>query len=97
MASTTPQMWLVAGSHLGFAKKIFSLHRNDKIRMASFLAMTRFAGKNRVASVQTICHGERPCASWPSVSKQIASVVSLHRNDKVRGQEPGARTARQVR
>ena len=31
IASTTPQMWLVAGSHLGFAEKLFKL-RNDKVR-----------------------------------------------------------------
>ena len=31
IASTTPQMWLVAGSHLGFAENLFKL-RNDKNR-----------------------------------------------------------------
>jgi hypothetical protein len=46
IASTTPQVWLVAGSHLGFAKK-----------SCWGFAMTRFAGKNR-EQVQKGCHGE---------------------------------------
>jgi len=31
IASTTPQVWLVAGSHLGFAENLFKL-RHDKKR-----------------------------------------------------------------
>ena len=66
ITSTTPQEWLVAGSHLGFAKKSFLSIASDKNRAARF-AMTRGAwqvrgqevrasrgqvtGKNCVASV----------------------------------------------
>ena len=32
IASTTPQVWLVAGSHLGFAENLFKL-RNDKFKI----------------------------------------------------------------
>ena len=51
------------------------------------IAMTRFVCKNRGqeprASVKTGCHGEVSCkTTWPSVSKQIASVTTFHRNDK---------------
>ena len=60
IASTTPQMWLVAGSHLGFAEKLFKL-RNDKVR----------------GQVQG-CHVERLCASWSSVSEEIAVPCILH-------------------
>jgi hypothetical protein len=54
IASTTPQVWLVAGSHLGFAKKSFHSIASDK---------------NCVASVKTGCHGERLLVSRPSVGK----------------------------
>ena len=47
-------------------KKSLSLHRNDK---------------KLVASVKTTCHGERPCASWPSVSDKLRASLqtSCHR------------------
>jgi hypothetical protein len=45
--------------------------------------------KKLVASVKTGCHGEESCKTTrPSVSKEIASVTTFHRNDKIRGQEP---------
>ena len=42
IASTTPQVWLVAGSHLGFAKKSFHSIASDK----GVLAMTRSVDKS---------------------------------------------------
>jgi|GEM_PF-5206880 len=57
IASTTPQVWLVAGSYLGFAEKSFHS-----------IAMTRTAGKFRVVMARGLesrghlvffCHYER--------------------------------------
>ena len=48
---------------MGLPRRVLYTSRNDKIRMASFLAMTRTASKNR-EQVQKGCHGERPFASW---------------------------------
>ena len=54
-------------------RRAFCTARNDKV-----------LGQEPWASVQTTCHGERPCVSRPSVSEQIASVTTFHRNDKNR-------------
>jgi hypothetical protein len=41
IASTTPQVWLVAGSHLGFAKKSFHSIASDKNRAVSVELVSR--------------------------------------------------------
>ena len=41
IASTTPQVWLVADSHLGFAKKSFHSIASDKNRAASVELVSR--------------------------------------------------------
>ena len=52
IASTTPQVWLVAGLHLGFAKKIFSLHRNDNFRVVIANAVWRSVGDEIASAFQ---------------------------------------------
>jgi hypothetical protein len=70
--------------------KIFSLHRNDKIRMASH---GQVQGCHSERSVN--CHREESFkTTWRSVGKEIASVTTLHRNDKNCGQEPRASAKR---
>ena len=96
IASTTPQMWLVAGSHLGFAEKSFHSIASDK---------NRGQVPSRVTSRgKTNCHGERLLASWPSVNNLLSltqcgdllamrlprRVFYTSRNDKVLRQEPRA-------
>ena len=89
IASTTPQEWLVAGSHLGFAEKSFHS-----------IAMTRFAwqvtGKFRIVIARSLlrrrghlgfCHYERS----EVIQKQVLlarrlprRVFYTSRNDKIR-------------
>ena len=56
IASTTPQVRLVAGSHLGFAENLFKL-RNDKIRIVMANAVWRSVGKEIAAPC--IQHGSQ--------------------------------------
>ena len=56
IASTTPQMWLVAGSHLGFAENLFKL-RNDKFRVVMARSLLRRRGH-----LSASCHRERGVA-----------------------------------
>ena len=66
IASTTPQMWLVAGSHLGFAKKSFHSIASDKRRAASFLASDK--------KLATSCHRERSVAiCWQGDCRAVYS------------------------
>ena len=60
---------------------VVSLHRNDKIRMASFLAMTRLADKNRVQELRGKFASKCPFAIKRFVddSKFISNHLSIKR------------------
>ena len=86
IASTTPQEWLVAGSHLGFAEKSFHS-----------IAMTKSVRKNRNQVYKRLVMAN---AVQPSVSKEIAAPCIQHgAQQEACGkfsrecQEPCARTA----
>ena len=76
IASTTPQMWLVAGSHLGFAKKSFHSIASDKVlwqetrgsRLPRRVFYTSRNDKNRAARFA-----------------MTRTARKFHRNDKNRG------------
>jgi hypothetical protein len=66
IASTTPQVRLVAGSHLGFAENLFKL-RNDKIRIVIANAVRRSVSKE-IASVVSLHRNDKRCAASVGLS-----------------------------
>ena len=65
---------------MGLPRRVFYTSRNDKIRMASH---GQVQGCHSERSVN--CHREESFkTTWRSVGNEIASVTTLHRNDKKR-------------
>ena len=91
IASTTPQVWLVAGSHLGFAKKSFHSIASDKNRAVSVELVSRLPRRvfytARNDKELESKNYDQVAGQWDCFCRFTPSrVTKVVRNDKVRGQ-----------